>query len=150
MIFVNFSSDDLARSRTFYEALGCEINPMFTDDNAVCVQWDEQSFFMILSRDFFARFTGDKRIIDAHTEVQALVGLTRDSRAEVDNVVAAALAAGGKIHREPEDYGFMYQHAIQDPDGNVLEFFYMDPEAAAQGPDNYLADHVAAEVPEPI
>lgn len=150
MIFVNFPSDDLARSRTFYEALGCEINPMFTDGNAVCVQWDQQSLFMILTRDFFTRFTGDKRIIDAHTEVQTLVALTRDSRAEVDSVVAAALANGGKIHREPEDYGFMYQHAIQDSDGNVLEFFYMDPEAAAQGPDNYLAEHVAAEVLEPI
>lgn len=44
MIFVNFPSDDLARSRTFYEALGCEINPVFTDGNAVCVQWDQQSF----------------------------------------------------------------------------------------------------------
>lgn len=43
---------------------------------------------MILTRDFFARFTGDKRIIDAHTEVQTLAALTRDSRAEVDNAVA--------------------------------------------------------------
>lgn len=150
MIFVNFPSADLARSRAFYEALGCEINPMFTDDNAVCVQWDDQTFFMILTREYFARFAGDKRIIDAHAEVQALVALTRDSRAEVENVVAAALAAGGKIHRDPEDYGFMYQRAVQDPDGNVLEFFYMDPEAAAQGPDNYLAEHAVAEAPEPI
>jgi hypothetical protein len=28
----------------------------------------------------------------------------------------------------------MYQRQLNDPDGNILEFGYMDPVAAAQGP----------------
>lgn len=31
--------------------------------------------------------------------------------------------------REPEDYGFMYQRSLLDPDGHLLEFTYMEPEA---------------------
>ena len=27
----------------------------------------------------------------------------------------------------------MYGRAVEDPDGNILEFFYMDMEAAAAG-----------------
>ena len=36
-----------------------------------------------------------------------------------------SIAAGGKLHRE-EDLGFMYTKAIEDLDGHVWEFFYMD------------------------
>ena len=35
------------------------------------------------------------------------------------------------------DYGFMYQRGLNDPDGNPLEFGYMDPVAAAQGPEAF-------------
>ena len=31
----------------------------------------------------------------------------------------------------------MYQRQLNDPDGNILEFGYMDPVAAAQGPEAY-------------
>ena len=55
---------------------------------------------------------------------------------------------------EPSDHGFMYQRSIEDPDGNILEFFFMEPQAVEQGPDAFLAgQHPEAagpfEVPEP-
>jgi hypothetical protein len=31
----------------------------------------------------------------------------------------------------------MYQRQLNDPDGNILEFGYMDPVAAQQGPEAY-------------
>ena len=40
MIFVNLPTDDLERSQAFYTALGCEINPLFTDENAASIVWD--------------------------------------------------------------------------------------------------------------
>ena len=43
-IFVNLPTSDLDRSKAFYEALGCEINPLFTDENAACVVWSEDVF----------------------------------------------------------------------------------------------------------
>jgi predicted lactoylglutathione lyase len=33
------------------------------------------------------------------------------------------------VPREPQDYGFMYGHAFEDPDGHIWELMYMDPNA---------------------
>ncbi|MEJ1090458.1 VOC family protein [Microbacterium sp. Mu-43] len=138
-IFVNLPTTDLDRSKAFYEALGCEINPLFTDENAACVVWSEDVFFMVLTREYFGTFT-DKTVVDAKAAAQVLVALSRDSRDDVDDVLAKGLAAGGSEPREPQDLGFMYSRDLEDPDGNVLEFLYMDPAAAEQGPEAFLGD----------
>lgn len=138
-IFVNLPTADLDRSKAFYTALGCELNPLFTDENAACVVWSDDVYFMVVTRDFLATFT-EKPIIDPKESVQVLVALSRESRDDVDAVSAAALAAGGTEPREAQDYGFMYSRTIEDPDGNVLEFMYMSEEAAEQGPEAYMAD----------
>jgi predicted lactoylglutathione lyase len=139
-IFVNLPTSDLERSKAFYSALGTSINPLFTDENAACIVWDDNVFFMVLTREFFASFT-DKQVADAHDTAQALVAFSRDSRAEVDAVLAAGIAAGGSEPRPAQDLGFMYSRDLEDPDGNVLEFLYMDPEAVAKGPEGYAAEH---------
>ncbi|WP_427871000.1 VOC family protein [Leucobacter luti] len=138
-IFVNLPTADLERSKAFYTALGCEINPLFTDDNAACVVWNEQIFFMILTREYFATFT-DKKVSDPRTSAQVLVALSRDSRAAVDAVVAAGVEAGGAEPKEPQDYGFMYSRDLEDPDGNILEFLWMDPKASEEGPEAFMAE----------
>ena len=138
-IFVNLPTSDLERSKAFYVALGCVINPLFTDENAACIVWSEDVFFMVLTREFFATFT-DKRIIDPKTDAQVQVAFSRASRSDVDDVLAKGLAAGGSEPREPQDYGFMYSRDLEDPDGNVLGFLYMSDEAAQKGPEAYLAE----------
>ncbi len=138
-IFVNLPTGDLERSKGFYTALGCEINPMFTDENAACVVWSDDVFFMVLTREYFSTFT-DKAVVDPKDAAQVLIAISRDSRDEVDAVLAAGLAAGGTEPKDPQDYGFMYSRDLEDPDGNVLEFMYMDPAAAEQGPDAYLSE----------
>ena len=148
MIFVNFPVTDLDRSKAFYTALGCEINPLFTDENAACVVWDENTFFMMLTREHFSRFT-DKPIADAHSSAQVLVSFARGSRGEVDTITAAGIAAGGREPRAAQDYGFMYQRSVEDPDGNILEFGYMEPQAAEQGPEAYVDEHGAGPAPVP-
>ena len=42
-IFVNFPVNDLDRAKEFYTALGAEINPLFTDENAACIVWTRRS-----------------------------------------------------------------------------------------------------------
>lgn len=134
LIFVNIPSGDLERSKSFYLALGASINPAFTDDNAACVVWSDEVFFMVLRTEYLQTFT-TKPIVDPATSAQTLVALSRDSRDAVDAVAEAALGAGGREPKEPADYGFMYQRQIEDPDGNILEFVWMDPAAAASGPE---------------
>ena len=137
-IFVSYPTDDLERSKAFYTALGAEINPLFTDENAVCLVWDQNIFTMVLKREFFATFT-DKQVGDAASTAQFQVGFSRDSREDVDTVIEAGLAAGGTEHREVQDYGFMYARDLEDPDGNVVSFTYMVPEAVEMGPAAYMA-----------
>ena len=141
-IFVNVPTTDLERSKAFYTALGASINPNFTDDNAACVVWDENVFFMVLTKEYFATFT-DKEIIDPKTQAQTSIGLSRDSREEVDAIMALGLANGGTEPKPAQDYGFMYSRDLDDPDGNGLGFLYMDPVAAEKGPEAYLAEQGA-------
>lgn len=128
-IFVNLPTTDLDRSQAFYRALGFGINPLFTDENAACVVVDENVYFMVLRSEFLQTFT-DKPIIDPKTHAQALTALSRESRSEVDAIVEAGLAAGGSEPRPAQDHGFMYSRDLEDPDGNILEFLWMEPVAS--------------------
>jgi predicted lactoylglutathione lyase len=136
-MFVNLPVNDLERSKAFYEAVGFTINPAFTDHNAACVVIEEDhNFFMILTREYFQTFT-ELPIGDPKVNPSASVAIFLDSREEVDKAVTAGVAAGGSQPREATDYGFMYQRPLDDPDGNSLEFGWMDAAAAAQGPEAY-------------
>lgn len=141
-IFVNLPTTDLERSKAFYTSLGFTINPLFTDENAACVVLDENIYFMVLTREYLGTFT-DKQIIDPKTQAQVSIALSRDSREDVDDVLAKGLAAGGSEPRPAQDYGFMYSRDLDDPDGNNLSFLFMEPAAAEMGPEAYLAEQGA-------
>jgi len=137
-MFVNLPVTDLDRAKAFYTALGFTINPAFTDHNAACVIVEEDhSYFMILVRDFFQTFT-DLPIGDPAVNPSVATAIFLDSREAVDTAVAAGIAAGGYEPRPATDYGFMYQRQLNDPDGNFLEFGWMEPVAAQQGPEAFM------------
>jgi len=132
-IYVNLPVRDLARSRSFFAALGFEFNPQFSDDNAACmIVSHDHIYVMLLAEPFFQTFTG-KQIADARTSTEVLLCLSRDSRAAVDDMVAKAVAAGGSVPREAQDHGFMYQHAFEDPDGHIWELAYMEGMPPSEG-----------------
>ena len=128
-IFVNLPVRDLKRSMTFFKALGLSFDPAFTNDDAACLVIGENIYAMLLVETFFQTFT-KKPIVDAHASTEALVCLSCESRAEVDDLVAKAIAAGGRAPRAPQDHGFMYGHGFEDLDGHVWELMWMDPAAA--------------------
>jgi predicted lactoylglutathione lyase len=137
-MFVNLPVTDLERAKTFYTAIGFTINPMFTDHNAACVVVEEgHSAFMILTRDYFQTFS-DRPIGDPAATVSVSTAIFVDSRELVDASVADGIAAGGSEAQPASDYGFMYQRQLTDPDGNIIEFGYMDPVAAEQGPETFM------------
>lgn len=126
LIFVNLPVSDLERSKSFYLALGFEINPQFTDENAACIVISDTIFAMLLVKPFFSTFTS-KEIADTSTTVAAINALSADSREDVDALADKAIAAGGTQTNEPQDLGFMYSRSFQDPDGNMWETLWMDP-----------------------
>ncbi len=133
MIFVNLPISDVARARGFFEGIGFSINPLFSNEQALCVVVSETIFLMVLRQDFFASFI-TRPMADPARTASALIALSRDSKADVDRITEAALAHGGTEPRPPQDLGFMYSRAFCDPDGNWFESIWMDPAAAASGP----------------
>lgn len=143
MIFVNLPIADIQRSRDFFTAVGYTINEQFSDENAVAVELGENIAAMLLKTDFFGTFHESTTAAPGDKEV--LIALSAESREEVDAVVDRAVAAGGKEGRA-EDHGFMYGRAFDDPDGHGWEIMWMDPAAAAGGPEGEAAVPEGAQV----
>ena len=136
-MFVNLPVTDLERSKAFYTAIGFTLNPAFSDHNAACfVVEEDHSYFMILMREYFQTFT-DLPIGDPAVNPSVSTAIFLDTREAVDKVLADGLAAGGREPHDATDYGFMYQRSLTDPDGNVIDFGWMDPADAQQGPEAY-------------
>jgi predicted lactoylglutathione lyase len=132
MIFVNLPVQDLAAATRFYEAIGCRKNEEFSNENASSMVWSDSINFHLLTHGFYKTFT-EKPIADAHETSAMLIALSCESREEVDAVVDAAAAAGGKADiRERQDMGFMYLRTFEDPDGNTFEPMWMDVAAAIE------------------
>lgn len=125
-IFVNLAVKDLPNSKIFFEALGYSFNPQFTNEDGACLVISDTIYAMLLTEEFFKRFTS-KEVVDAKKSTEVLVCLSAESRAEVDELVSKAVAAGGRIYNEPQDHGFMYGHGFEDLDGHLWELAYMEP-----------------------
>jgi uncharacterized protein len=125
-IYVNLPVKDLNRTVEFFTALGFSFNPDFTDENATCMIINDDAFVMLLVEGFFKTFTS-KSIADATNTTEAIMAFSVDSREAVDQTIRKALTAGGTPSQEAQDYGFMYSHSFQDPDGHLWEVMWMDP-----------------------
>ena len=128
MIFVNLPVADVAKATAFYEAVGFDKNPQFSNEQASCMVWSDAIHVMLLDHGFYRTFT-TKQIADAHKTSAALIALSRASREQVDAIADAAIAAGGRQTRDTEDGGFMYARPFEDLDGHTFEPIYMDMEA---------------------
>lgn len=125
-IFINLPVKDLEKSKAFFAHLGYSFNPQFTDENAACMVISDTIYSMLLTEPFFQGFT-KKAIADAHTTKEALICLSCESRAGVDEMIKKAVEAGGTIPMEPQDHGFMYYHGFEDLDGHHWEIMFMEP-----------------------
>jgi uncharacterized protein len=130
-IFVNLPVKDLKQSVEFFTQLGYTFNKQFTDESATCMVISDDIFAMLLEHERFKTFT-PKPICDATKNTEVLVALSCESRAQVDELVRKAVAAGGTTYKEAQDHGFMYAHGFQDLDGHIWEVFYMEPGAVNQ------------------
>ena len=130
MLFVNLPVADLDRAKAFYAALGFADNPQFTDDTAAAVVVEENISVMLLTREKFAGFVAGP-VGDPAQATTVINALSVTSREEADDLLARALAAGGKPWLPAQNHGFMYGTSFTDPDGNVWETAWMDPAAMA-------------------
>lgn len=125
-VFINLPVKDLPRSIEFFKAVGYTFNAQFTDETAACMVISEEIYSMLLTEEKFRGFSPNP-VCDAKRQNEVSIALTCENRAEVDEVVKKAVAAGGTTYNAPQDYGFMYSHGFQDLDGHVWDYCYMDP-----------------------
>jgi uncharacterized protein len=124
-IFVNLPVESLPRAVAFFSALGFAFDARYTDANATCLILGENIFAMLLVKPFFLGFT-DKELADSRRCAEVITALAVSSRGEVDRLVAAATAAGGRVAGEAQDHGVMYQHGFEDLDGHLWEVFHAE------------------------
>jgi hypothetical protein len=125
-LFLNLPVADLKKSVTFFTSLGYTFNKQFTDETSTCMIISEHIYAMLLTHDKFKNFAPNA-ICDTSKSNEVLITLSCENRAQVDELVAKAVAAGGRTVEDAEDLGFMYSHGYMDLDGHAWGLFYMDP-----------------------
>ncbi len=111
MVFVSLPVKGLNASKEVFPKLGFTFNNDFTNDEGACMVVDENIFCMLLTEPHFkGLITGD--ISDAHKSMEVINCLSCQSWEEVDDMVATALAAGGKEWKPK-----IKQHVWLEPPG---------------------------------
>lgn len=130
-IIVTMAVRDLDKSQAFFSALGYTFDPTFSNQQAALMIITEGSISaMLMTEPFFSSFHS-RQITNTQEAVEMWVCLSCDSRAEVDDLVARAVALGASATGEPEDHGFMYGHGFTDLDGHAWQFTHMGAAPAA-------------------
>jgi uncharacterized protein len=124
MIFLSLPVSDLPAARAFYEGLGFRINEHSSDDRTAAVVVDENIVVTLQTRDRFAEVAGAEA--GDPSRPTSVPCLTVEDRAEVDDLVAKALAAGGRPWAYADEDGARYTGSFADPDGNVWQILWLD------------------------
>lgn len=130
MTFINLPVKDLNKAVEFFRAVGFTFDQQFTNEDATCMNISDQAFAMLQVEPFFKGFTG-KEVTNTATASEVIIGLSADSRAEVDDLTNKAVAAGAE-DLGGDDQGFMYMRGFRDLDGHQWSFLYMDLSAVPE------------------
>lgn len=131
-ITVNIPVAQLDRAVAFYTQLGLVPHPVFGGPDCQCMVLTERIRVMVHLDSSLKNFT-PKPILDPTSATGVVLCLDCDSKAQVDELVAKALNAGGSTYDAAQDLGFVYTHGFLDADGNAWRLNFMNPDAAMPG-----------------
>ncbi|MBS0398852.1 MAG: lactoylglutathione lyase [Proteobacteria bacterium] len=124
-ITVSLPVADLARSGTFYSALGFKSDAQCSADGAVFMAWSESINLVLLTHEAWRTMTS--RPIAPATSSEVALILSCDSRTDVDAMNRTASENGGTGDVNPvQDHEFMYGRDFMDPDGHVWGAMWMN------------------------
>ena len=124
-LFVNLPIKDVRQSRSFFESLGFNFNPQFSDDKALCLILGDNFYGMLLKEEFFQTFTPKPLSLGKHT-TEVLLSLQVNTKDEVNQMVDKAIKLGAQEYNPSTDNGFMYLRVFEDLDGHQWEISWMD------------------------
>jgi predicted lactoylglutathione lyase len=129
MTFINLPVRDLEASTAFFTAVGFAFDPVFTDETSTRMIISDETSAMLMTEPFFEAFVAPQGVADTSATREVIVGLSAESREEVDDLTERAIAAGGQSLGEPQDHEFMYMRGFRDLDGHQWSFIHMDMSA---------------------
>jgi predicted lactoylglutathione lyase len=128
-IIFNLAVKDLDKSKAFFSALGFGFNPQFSNESIAFMIIADGSIHAMLMTEAVFQSLIDKPLAQAKEANEVILCLSCESRQEVDDLIAKAVAAGARIPPPPEDHGFMYDQGFEDLDGHLWNLVWMAPEA---------------------
>jgi uncharacterized protein len=123
-ITVNIPVKQLERAVKFYAALGFDPHPVFRGPDCQCMVVTERIRIMVHLESSLQNFT-PKPISDPQQSTAVVICLDCNSKEQVDDLVAKAVAYGGAVYDAAQDLGFVYTHGFLDADGNALRLNFM-------------------------
>jgi predicted lactoylglutathione lyase len=127
-VIFNLPVKDLEKSKAFFSSLGYRFNSQFSNESAVMMVIAEGSIQAMLMTEAFFGSLIDKPVVQAKEANEVVICLTCESPQELDDLIARAVAAGGRTPHPPEDHGFMYTQGFEDIDGHLWNLVWMAPQ----------------------
>jgi uncharacterized protein len=123
-VFINLPVVDVEKSMKFYQQLGFQVNPLFTDEHQKCLVWSESIYVMLISVRQFERW--NPKTFSAINFTTANFTLPVESQNQLNLLVEKGLKAGGTEPSPMIDEGYMHLRRIQDLDGHVWGIICLD------------------------
>lgn len=121
-LIINIPTADMVASARFFETIKFEKNEELSDENAVCFNLNTLTVVALLPNDHFAEATKGS-VADTAQAHEILLSINKGSTDEVDELVAAAVSAGGTELHEPIRTSNLYGRSFSDLDGHQWNIF---------------------------
>ncbi|MEU1244799.1 VOC family protein [Micromonospora parva] len=125
MTFINLPVRDLTTAAEFYRAIGFTSDQSEPDGDSMVLTISDTTRLVLHLRSGFERFTG-VATPDTATSREVIVGLSAQSRGQVDELVDQAAVAGGESLGPGMANGPMYMRGFRDLDGHQWSFLHLD------------------------
>lgn len=130
-IFINLPVTDIDASMHFYEQMGFEVNPVFTDESQKCMVWSDHIYVMLQTNDMFTSYL-KKPLPDLIQTNASSYTLPIETLTQLNDMMERGITAGGKEQKELLDTGFMQLRTIADLDGHIWGLICLDMEKFKQ------------------
>lgn len=121
--FVNLPVLDLAKATEFFGGLGFSFDEMVGGPDLAVMIVSDNARVMLHKTDSFRQYAGGA-VANTTLGREVIVGLSAESREQVDDLADRAVAAGAEDLGGVEQ-GFMYMRGFRDLDGHQWSFLHM-------------------------
>ena len=124
MTFVNLPVKDLPKTIEFFTSLGFSFNEQFSSEETACMVLSDEAYVMLHVEPAFKGFA-QQEITDTSQSREVIVGLSADSREQVDDLVAKVVAGEGRRWASRWTTGSCTCRRSATFDGHQWSFIYM-------------------------